>query len=305
MYSSFPIEQLAFLRCPQDGGRLEAAQAEGRIADGRVRCRGCAAAFPIKEGILSLLDPARLHDECAHERALRDRHSHLEYAHAIGHPVDNAMEMPPTLASLCPDGAMVLELGCGTGRYTTRLVERCRALVAMDFSLGSLALLAGLLPPDAAVGLVHADIGDFKAAPGVFDACLSTLVSNLPTAGHRTAMFRTVAHGLKAEGRFVFGVHFYNWRDRSGKVRQADRYSDGGIFRYRFQRREIVAEARRDFGRVSARPIKIYLPLAGRLGLPAAPISRCCERLPLLNGFGELLLVEAKRPITGDHGVAH
>jgi hypothetical protein len=109
-------------------------------------------------------------------------------------------------------------------------------------------------------------------------------------------MMRVAATAIEPDGRFVFHTHHYDARSRLRRVPRAGHYREGGIFRYLFDRAEIVAETRPYFDAVSCRPIQIALPLAGRLRLPLLRLSRAAERIPLVNQLGALLLVIARRP---------
>jgi SAM-dependent methyltransferase len=235
-------------------------------------------------------------DESAHERRRRDDFAEEDYRFSIAQPLENEMEMVSTLGALAPCGRVVLELGCGTGRYTMPLARESKMLLAVDFSIRALHIVANNLPSHANVGLAHVDIAHFAVAPRAFDACLSTCVSSLSPA-HRRTMYQAVGAGL-GEGPFVFSTHFHNQRRRLGGIPQAGRYGEGGIFRYFFRRTEIQREVQQYFATVRVWPIKIRLPLLARLGLPAVTLSRYCERLPLVNRLGELLLVTATRPIS-------
>ena len=72
-------------------------------------------------------------------------------------------------------GQRVLELGCGTGRHTTRLLAQDNTVVALDLSAEMLARARARCP---GVPFVHGDV--LTLAPGVlgrpFQAALSALV---------------------------------------------------------------------------------------------------------------------------------
>jgi SAM-dependent methyltransferase len=217
----------------------------------------------------------------------------------------NMMEIEPTLEASEPlSGALVLELGAGTGRYTVPMMQRGASLLAVDFSANSLDNLAARARPEWNIGLVQADCTRFATVPDTFDLVASTLMSNLPTAAHRAATLEVAASACKTTGKFVFSTHHYNIRSRLRGDPQSGYYREAAIYRYLFRRREIEAETRRHFGDVTCHPIQIAIPLAARLGLPVVRLSRLAERIPLLNGLGELLLVTARRPrpAAGDPG---
>lgn len=267
-----------------------------RIQQGVLRCDECHTLYPIERGIVGLLDSSILDQESRHERTLRDQLS----------PVDDdawelsswsCMEITSTLEALSPlNGATVLELGCGGGRYTARMADQPRALLAVDFSRAALNKLASRIVPHWNIGLVHADCTRLVLKQKSFDRILSTLVSNLPSPAHRRAMYRLAAGALASGGRFVFSTHHYTFVDRLRRETQSGRYDAGGIFRYLFHRRELCEEAAEYFRGVQCRPIQMLIPFADRLGSTVVTLSRIAERIPLVNQLGQLLLVSATRP---------
>jgi hypothetical protein len=122
-------------------------------------------------------------------------------------------------------------------------------------------------------------------------------VSNLPTAKHRGAMMQVAALALKpSSGKFVFGTHHYGIGSRLRREPRSGYYREVPIYRYMFRRGEIEEETRHYFADVDCHPIRIALPLAARMHLPLVAISRLTERIPIINQFGELLLVTARKP---------
>jgi SAM-dependent methyltransferase len=244
-----------------------------------------------------MLDEGELDEESAHERNLRDEKAENEYAHSVERSHPDVQEMAPTIAALRLNrNSTVLELGCGTGLYTSVLAERCQSVLAVDFSLASLQEMVRRRLVLSSTGLVHADVTRLKVARE-FTCCLSTLVSNLPTREHRLAMYRLAATAIRSDGRFVFSTHNHELRRLWRKAPQSARYSDGGIYCYFFRRSEVIAEVHPYFRTVSARPIDVVLPsLVRRLRLPVRTLSRVAEWVPVVNGLGQLLLVEAERP---------
>jgi SAM-dependent methyltransferase len=301
MYTQFAVDLLRLLRCPHGSGRLVATSDERAIVDGVVRCECCAREYRVSQGILSLVDASALHPEGANEMGIRDRDTagyDAEIAR-IG-KVDDA-ETIPTMQELGPLGSTtVLELGCGTGRYTLRMLPECGALLATDFSLGSLLALARKLPDgDPRIGLVQADITRLTIAEHAFDRVLSTLVSNLPSAVQREAMYRLAARAVSDGGRFVFSTHNYGPRERLYRAPVEGPYHpDYPVFRRLFTPREILSEAGPHFARVKCRHVQIALPLTRRFPFPIVAFSRMAERVPGLRRLAGILLFSAERGAT-------
>ena len=297
MPARFPLELLSLLRCAEDGGRFVSADpgSAGGLVEGNVHCDACRQAHRISEGILSLLDEGRLDAEGANEMHVRDRSVAADGAREPKLlPVDEA-EMAPTTAALEPlVGRVLLELGCGTGRYTLPLSRSCGAVLAVDFSRGSLRTLASRLPDDAPVALVHADVTRLALSAASFDRALATLVSNLPSGDHRRAMFTLVARALRPTGRFVFSTHHYGPRVRVKLEQIEGRYRDYPVYRRLFRPDDIRSEASAYFGRIGCRPIVVAPPFGRRFGIPLVSFSRWAERVPVLNKLASLLLFVAE-----------
>lgn len=306
-----PRRHVLLLRCPVDRAPLRLAhtpveQAPPEQPDGGVvRCTDCGREYPAQRGVLRLLPDARLTDvAAAHEQELWDRGA-AAYDELVTHgrATLNAVEIPTTLRALGSiHDALILELGCGTGRISTLLSPRCRELVAVDFSFQELSILARKLSPNAPVTLVQADVTQPFAAPRSFDVIISSqVVQALPTRHHRMDMFRWAADALTDSGRFVFTTYHHGLRNRLFGIAQSARYTEGGIYRYYSTISEIKREIAPYFDQVRVRPIQVVVPGAARLGLPASTISRIAEHVPGLKQFGILLLVEARQPARPPH----
>ena len=298
-YSGFPTSHVQFLRCKSDKGELQIAavssELPGFIRDGLLRCCSCGREYPIIDGIVHMLENQELDAEGAHELRLRDKTIEKRpdaYEYLLGE-LRNNLEMKATLAALnLYGGCALLELACGPGRYTTTFVGKCKALVAVDFSLESLFALARKIHPGSQVGLVLADITRLTVAPRSFDRVLST--TSLDSREQRMVMNRLVADALTDKGRFVFSTEFYDLRSRLLGLPRARRYTPGGIYYCHLEKDEIIQETAPFFRRVRVRPINVVVPFSSRLGYMAQlVISQVAEQIPLLRNFGELLLVSA------------
>lgn len=299
MHSGFPFSLISTLRCPRDRARLRLTapdQPPAYIQQGTLACTSCGAAFRIEAGIVRFLDVAALDSDSNRERIERDREATTRDP-SWEHAVWSKMEVLRMTAACEPlAGAVVLELGAGTGRHTAVLAGRGASVVAVDFSITSLEKIAQRVEADWDVGLVHADCTQLAPAPESFDLVVSTLISNLPTPQHRAATMQVAAVACKPSGRFVFGTHHYGVRARLHREAKSGLYDGVPIYRYMFGRREIEVETRRFFADISCTPIQIMFPLAQRLHLPVVKLSRVAERVPLVNQLAALLLITARAP---------
>lgn len=302
--AGFPVDLISRVRCGLDGGRLTLASGavlsiDGtQIVEGHLQCAGCPARPSIVDGILDLLAGTGQDAESGHELRLRDE----EYTHYRSRADDGSwldqdrMEILPTLEALGPRaGKLVLELGCGDGRYTLELSRTCSVL-AVDFSIVALRHLRERLEPTARVGLILGDVTHLKFEPRSFDGAICTLMSNLPSPAHRQAVYQQARDGLTTDGRFVFSAHHHGLRQIFSGETKEGRYQAGGIYRYHMTARECEREVAPYFREVRVRPIQVFLPLGRTLGLPVVPLSRFFESVPLVNRLGNLLLCAAWDP---------
>lgn len=276
----------------------EATGADGTgIRSGTLRCTACAARYTISEGILGLLENNTVLDEdSARERRIRDAKARAAEKHPEpGATPDDAMEIDSTLSRLGGlEGKAVLELGCGSGRFTRRLAARCRAVLAIDFSRESLRQAARtLVSARATTGLVQADVSRLALAPARFDAALATLYSNLPSLALRQSSSAAVAHALRPGGRYVLTAHHHEIRRRLQGRPEEETYENGIYFRS-FTREALRRELEPYFKRLELGTICIRLPYLSRGPELRSRLSRLCERIPVLNRLGELLIVTAE-----------
>ena len=295
---------ISLVRCTRDNTALvlvsdheQSTDTTNSIESGDLRCPHCQSIYHIDRGILNLLDPSQMDEESLHEQKRRDADGFtVEKLDTNLARASNEMEMISTLETLAVRPAsLVLELGCGEGRYTLPLIADARIL-AIDFSIELLRILRAKLPAGARAGLVMADISSLKVASSQFDYVFSTLTSNLPSRAHRESLYALASNALCESGRFVFSTHHHGFRQILSGEKKSGRYSPFGIYRYNFKVRECIDEASQFFKLVHARPIQIDFPFARTLRLPIVRLSRLLERVPLLSKFGNLVLCAAEQP---------
>jgi len=189
-----------------------------------------------------------------------------------------------------------LELACGDGRFTSLIARTGARILAVDFSLNALRLLAQGLPPGSRVGRVNADINQFHIAPRVFDRALS--FTPLHSRNERMNMFRTIAHSLKNEGRYVASFEHDDLNRRLLGLPQLRRYSMNGILIEHLTTKSLRLESAPYFSNTRVCPIRPRVPLVAKLPPSlAGPILLLAAALPFVRHFGELLLLTAQRPV--------
>lgn len=290
----FPVRLIDTVRCTKDGGRLRLDRPEGgadSIAEGKLHCEKCGVVYRIENGILEMLeDAAQLNERSRFEMATRD----AEAVHEVDpNDLRGSMEVPRTLALLGnTDGKRLLEIGCGTGRYTRALAGRCDALLAVDFSRDSLLANASALPPGEKVGFVWADASRLRLEEEQFDLALSTLYSNLPSPEIRSKSTETVSHALKRNGRYLISAHHHDLRQILRGIGASGQY-DNGIFYQSFTKNALRRELEEYFSQITMTTTTIWVPYLSRIRASRIFISRLAERVPVLNWLGAILLAVA------------
>lgn len=265
-----------WLRCPDDG-----AGPLFRVPTG-VSCPHCGRTFPEADGILSLLPAGPAADPHAAaavqaERAQRDQEARL-YDRLLGLRFLSLFELPATLGPLRlrPDD-QVVEVGCGTGRFTLPLAERCARVLAIDHSLESLRVLKEKLPRSAVgrVSLIQADASRLPLAPGWATAAVSCqMLEHLPTAPLRAAAIAEMARVLPPGGRLAISGYWYAPWLRLLLAREG--LHGGTIFFHRFHQEEFEQLLRPYFRveRLSKRLVYVLLAHGRRNSTPLPSPSR-------------------------------
>lgn len=296
------------LRCNEDAGKLaivKELQVYGDgILDARLRCNICGSEVPIEDGIVRLLPP-QLSTEDQHEMNIRDSIDYdctnpgffIPPADGWRSVLSDRLEVPAHLKELQVSRSnSVLELACGDGRFTSLIANTGARILAVDFSINALRLLAHRLPAGAQVGRVHADINHAHFANRSFDRAIS--LTPLDSRDERMAMYRMVAEALTDDGRYVASVEHYDLNRRLLGLPRARRYSKGGVLIEHLTTKTMHREAAPYFSKLRIRPIRPRVPLLVKLPRSLALlVLRLIAVLPLAKQFGELLLLTAQRPV--------
>ena len=304
----FPREMVPLLRCNNDAGELAIATElkcnDAGVLDAVLRCRICGAEVRIVDGIARLL-PDQLSSEDRHEMSIRNAIDYDENNQGPFVPppdgwrstLSDMLEVPEHLNELKSSGAdIVLELACGDGRFTALVAQSGARILAVDFSINALHLLAHRLPSGAQVGRVQADINHLQVASRSFDRALS--LTPLDSRDERMAMYRMIAAALKDDGRYVASAEHDDLNRRLLGLPLLRRYSRGGILIEHVSAKTMRREAAPYFSEVRIRPIRPRVPLIGRLPRRfALPMLRLIAAIPVTRQFGELLLLTARCPV--------
>ena len=308
MSNHFPRDMVSLLRCNMDAGELMLAKELrgdlGGVLDAVLSCGTCGTEFRIEDGIALLL-PMQISAEARHEMSIRDT---IDYDCTNPRPfvpppdgwrsvLSDMLEVPAHLGELQTSPSnTVLELACGDGRFTTLIAQTGAKILAVDFSINALRLLAERLPPGAKVGRVHADINQLHLASRAFDRALT--LTPLTSRDERMNMYRTIASALTDDGRYVGSFEHDDLNRRLLGLPLVRRYSKDGILIEHLTAEALRREAAPYFSNIRVRPIRPRVPFVAKLsrGL-ACHILRLVAALPFLRQFGELLLLTAQNPI--------
>jgi len=308
MVLHFPRDMVPLLRCNTDAGELALAEelradADG-VLDAVLRCKICGADFRIEDGIACLL-PDKLSSEARHEMHIRDTIDyHCTNPTPFVPPPDgwrsllsDTLEVPAHLDELqTTPSSTVLELACGDGRFTTLIAQMGARILAVDFSINALRLLAHRLPPGSRVGRVHADINQLHLASRAFDRALT--LTPLISRDERMNMYHTIALALTDDGRYVGSFEHDDLNRRLLGLPLARRYSKDGILIEHLTTKTLRREAAPYFSKLRVRPIRARVPLVAKLPPALAqPLLRLVAVLPFVRHFGELLLLTAQNPV--------
>ena len=189
-------ELVNLLRCP----KCRAGLGPTHDAPPSLRCRGCGAGFPIEKGVPRLAGEsyvASFGRQWNRHDVARDEEDEATFAVKTGvHPRDL-------------NGLLVLDAGCGGGRYA-RLAGRFGAkVVGVDLS-AAVEKAATLCEDLPGVAIVQADLLDLPLVEGVFDLAFSIGVMHHSPDPRRA--FAQVAARVKPGGRLAVWLYRKNTR---------------------------------------------------------------------------------------------
>jgi len=121
----------------------------------------------------------------------------LRYAEWAGRVASPALEWVRALDAQLPDGANVLELGCGRGVPVTRQLASRHSVTGVDISAVQIELARHHVPE---ASFVHADALDLDVAAGSFDAVVALFVFGHVPIDEQRELIGRIAHWLRDGG---------------------------------------------------------------------------------------------------------
>jgi SAM-dependent methyltransferase/uncharacterized protein YbaR (Trm112 family) len=222
---------LSILACPVCGHDLKCA-AEKRegddVLEGALSCTGCAARFPITNGVPRLLAMQRASiDPLAEVKEATQSSFGFEWQHWARHgwegpEINLATEEPLFLlkARLEPSqfaGKLVLDAGCGNGRYSYFASNFGGRVVGVDLS-AAVDVARENLRSHANVSIVQADLFHLPFKKHVFDIVFS--IGVLMHTGDARVALGSIREHLAPGGSLTAhfygeGNKIYEWMDRT------------------------------------------------------------------------------------------
>jgi SAM-dependent methyltransferase len=240
---------LEWLACPMDRAfplsiRTATPSPSGEIEEACLVCPGCGREYVVEAGIPRLLPdaaqmpPVEAREKQA-EREQRDREARI-YDRNRPLQLLSMAEIPATLGRLQPERSdLIVEIGCGTGRFTRHLARRCDRVIALDYSLASLQVAREKVEASG-VQFIQADASYLPLRDQMATKALSCqMLEHLPTAEARERALEGIARILRPEGRLVVSAYWYSPFARWFGEREGH-HSDA-IYFYRFDRHEFQA----------------------------------------------------------------
>jgi len=297
MYSGFPKDLIAIIRCPRDGGafHVDLQSPRDRVLNGEVTCAACGFSYQIRNGILRLLPGQQTLDSVVRdEQKVRDDLAEGYEAHFSKWENDtefNALFSAPVLMR----EKKILDLACGTGRFTRCIAAVASATIAADLSEGSLLVFASKIPQEVKIGLVWGDAVQLRFVPASFDAILSTqLLEHIPSRENRLSLLQSTYSHLKPSGALLLTVYYYSLL-REVLHRNQEGFHAGGIFYHRFTTSEIRNELGAGFRVIEARPLLPDRRVLARLSWLGAWVRSGIRARILAYLVGQLLFIRAQR----------
>ncbi|MCX8155992.1 MAG: class I SAM-dependent methyltransferase [Verrucomicrobiae bacterium] len=142
-------EHLELLACPECRGDLSllpgAVVVEGRVESGQLECASCRLQYPIRRFIPRFVPSENYAAGFGFEWL---KHARTQYDSYTGVPVSEKRFFEETRWPRDLQGERILEVGCGSGRFTEQAARTGAMVVAIDYSVAVEACYAsnGRLP---------------------------------------------------------------------------------------------------------------------------------------------------------------
>ena len=203
---------LEFLVCPKCKGQLEVENAKGNeefIYEGKLLCRKCGVGYEIIQGIPRFVPQNNYADSFGFEW---NKHKKTQYDSQSGVESSKKRFYEETRWVVNKNGEhyVILEAGCGSGRFTPYALEIAQkdgVVISFDYSS---AVEANALsnPPSKNLLLIQANIFELPIKEGIVDKCFCFgVLQHTPSAKNA---IKSLVEVLKQGGEFVCDHYPFN-----------------------------------------------------------------------------------------------
>ena len=159
---------LEILACPKCQGSLASAEGGGDIIEGTLRCDGCGACYPVRHGVPRFVDDGNYASSFGLQWN-RFRTTQLDSTNGTGLSAERFYNETGWSRDWLA-GKLVLEAGCGAGRFVEVAAQSGARVVGVDISSAVDAAAANTAAfPN--VQIIQASLYELPFRRGVFDAC--------------------------------------------------------------------------------------------------------------------------------------
>jgi len=219
----------------------------------------------------------------------------------------DSLEVPRTLKRIKPTRKdIVLEVGCGTGRFTKELISRAKTVIGVDFSRESLKILIKTFKVGEYKNylLVHADATQLPLPDCFVQTGISCgVIEHIPTEKEREKMLDELNRVLAAGGEAVVSVYNHSIIKRiQYAIKKYDYcakegyHSNNEIYFYNYSYSEFKRIFSVHFSIQELCGIINYIPkIMGLMGKYYYLLDAAIESSPLSPYIGFMLLAKGKK----------
>jgi len=203
-------DHLKYLICPSCSGELtlrsEHVPEVEFVEEGSLDCVSCRASFPIVRGVPRFVNMSNYADSFGWEWTT---HAKTQYDSYTGTTISEERFFGETQWPRDLTGETLLEVGCGSGRFTEQAVSTGAMVVSLDYSIAVDANYAshGRLKNSL---IVQGDLYAMPLKPESFDRVLCIGVLQHTPEVERA--FVGLPRFLKPGGKLVVDVYAINWK---------------------------------------------------------------------------------------------
>ena len=202
-------EHIKYLACPSCAGELAVIKVEraqkGSIEDGQLQCRDCKATFDVVRHVPRFV-PAK--NYAASFGFEWNRHARTQYDSYTGTKISEERFFQETRWPRDLRGQIILEVGCGSGRFTEPAASTGAMVVSLDYSSAVDANYSSNGHKDNVL-VVQGDIYSMPFKTNFFDKlfCIG-VIQHTPDP---EAAFLCLPRYLKPSGSLAIDIYRYMW----------------------------------------------------------------------------------------------